>query len=197
MHVDYWNHLGWADPFSSAEFSDRQQRYGRILNLNGIYTPQMIVDGTEQFIGSDGRKARAAIADSAAQAKGAIAIELRQDSKDAGSVACKISVDGIHRNGDRAVDVVLAVTEDDLSSEVPRGENAGRTLRHTAVVRTLRRVATINPADALPFSASTMISLQSTWRADHLHVAFFVQDPQSGKILAGVSQRVTSRAEKK
>ena len=193
MHVDYWNYLGWGDRFSSPQFSDRQQRYSQIFNSNEVYTPQMIVDGTEQFVGSDRQKAIAAITNAASQAKGTIAIEQTPDFKDGSSVACKISVDGIHRSGGEAVDVVLAITEDDLSSDVPRGENAGQTLRHTAVVRALRRVATINSTDALPFSASTIISVQPAWRADHLHVAVFVQDRQSGKILAGGYARIASR----
>ena len=197
MHVDYWNYLGWGDRFSSPQFSDRQQRYSQIFNSNEVYTPQMIVDGTEQFVGSDRQKAIAAIVNSAAQPKGTIAINLMPDSKDESSVACKISVDGIDRNGGRAMVVMLAITEDDLSSDVPRGENAGQTLHHAAVVRTLRRVATINPTDTLPFSASTMISIQPTWRADHIHIAIFVQDPQSGKILAGGYQRIASPPEQK
>ena len=192
MHVDYWNYLGWGDRFSSPQFSDRQQQYARIFDSNEVYTPQMIVDGTEQFVGSDRQKAIAAIANAAAKAKGTIAIKLAPDSKDGNSVVGKISVDGIHRNRDVAVDVLLAITEDDLSSDVPRGENAGQTLHHTAVVRTLRRVATISPTDTLPFSASTMIGLQPNWRVDHLHVAVFVQDPQSGKILAGGYARIAS-----
>lgn len=192
MHVDYWNYLGWGDRFSSPQFSDRQQHYARMFNSNEVYTPQMIVDGTEQFVGSDRQKAIAAIANAAAQAKGTIAINLVPDSKEGGSVACKISVNGIHRNGNAAIDIMLAITEDDLSSEVPRGENAGQTLHHTAVVRTLRRVATISPTNTLPFSASTMIGPQPNWRIDHLHVAVFAQDPQSGKIFAGGYARIAS-----
>src|SRR5271167_2275510 len=80
MHVDYWNYLGWGDRFSSPQFSDRQQQYARMFNSNEVYTPQMIVDGTEQFVGSDRQKAIAAIANAAAQAKGNVAIDLQPDS---------------------------------------------------------------------------------------------------------------------
>ena len=192
MHVDYWNDLGWADPFSSPQFSDRQKQYASISNSDQIYTPQMIVDGTDQFVGSDRQRATAAIASAAAQAKGNITIDLEQGSSNGNSVKVKISVDGIHRAGNSAADVLLAITEDDLSTDVPRGENAGQTLRHTGVVRMLRRVATIDPIDALPFSASNTVDLLSTWQVNRLHIAVFVQDPQAGKILAAAYERVSS-----
>src|SRR5258706_12720574 len=60
-HVDYWNHLGWRDPFSSAEFSKRQQNYARRFNRDGPYTPQMVVNGDTEFIGSDAKRAQQAI----------------------------------------------------------------------------------------------------------------------------------------
>src|SRR5262245_53097741 len=68
-HVDYWNSLGWTDPFSSAQFSQRQDEYGRAFGLDGSYTPQMVVDGREQFVGNDVRNAVQAISRAAAAAK--------------------------------------------------------------------------------------------------------------------------------
>src|SRR5947208_3501621 len=56
-HVDYWNQLGWADPFSSAGFTDRQRQYAEVLHGDGVYTPQMVVDGKTGFVGSDNQKA--------------------------------------------------------------------------------------------------------------------------------------------
>jgi len=196
MHVDYWNALGWADPFSSPQFSSRQQQYARIFKTDEIYTPQMVVDGMEQFVGSDKQHAIDAIIKSAAQSKGSIAISVRHDPTNGNSLTCEISINNIHRIGDSMADVLLAVTEDDLSTDVRRGENAGRSLRHAAVVRVLRQVATIAPADALPSSASTIIRLQPTWRANHLHVAVFVQNPTTGEILAAASQRLPGPKDK-
>src|SRR5437868_10809583 len=60
-HVDYWNHIGWTDPYSSAAYSQRQSAYGRRLRLESVYTPQMIVDGTEEFVGSDSAEAQMAL----------------------------------------------------------------------------------------------------------------------------------------
>ena len=81
-HVDYWNHLGWRDPFSSSAHSARQQAYARRFGQDGPYTPQMVVDGRVQFVGSDARRARAAIA-----AAGAVAGRARVTVRREGEVA--------------------------------------------------------------------------------------------------------------
>ncbi|MGI8987980.1 MAG: DUF1223 domain-containing protein [Bryobacteraceae bacterium] len=62
-HVDYWNHLGWADPYSSPAFSRRQRDYASRLPGGGVYTPELVVDGTTGFVGSDKGNARSAIRD--------------------------------------------------------------------------------------------------------------------------------------
>lgn len=189
MHVDYWNHLGWADRFSSSAYSDRQQAYARWLNLDRIYTPQMIVDGREEFVGSDRRRAVAAIRRAAVHGKGHVIISIAPDAREKDALVCNVSVEGLLALGNTGADVLAAVTEDDLASDVERGENAGRTLRHAAVVRSLERIATIRAADALPFPATTKIALQSGWRTNQLHVAVFVQDPATGRILAAGQAR--------
>jgi hypothetical protein len=184
LHVDYWNSLGWTDRFSSAQFSDRQQRYAQIFQSTEVYTPQMIVDGTDPFVGSDMAKARAAITKSATEPKGTITIALAADPKNARSLCCKLSVEGVRPTADTPLNLLIAVSEDHLSTDVPRGENAGQTLHHTAVVRLLRQVAVIKGTDSAPFPASTQITLDPAWQTDQLHIAAFVQDPQSGRIMA-------------
>lgn len=188
LHVDYWNRLGWTDPFSSPDFSSRQRNYAKILGRDQIYTPQMIVDGSDEFVGSDRGKARDAITRAAAKPKGTISLELSPVAKEAKSIDCRISVAGLAANA--SAQVLLAVTEDGLSTDVPRGENAGANLHHSAVVRSLREVATIKPGDASPFAAKTTIDLNPAWRLDHLKVAVFAQDPQSGKVLAAGQKSV-------
>jgi hypothetical protein len=136
FHVDYWNSLGWADPFSRAEFSERQQRYSRALG-SGIYTPQMIVNGKNGFVGSREGLAREAVA--AALAKPAeTRIVLKPDTVGAsapaagnGNLRLRYSVRG-HGAGDL---LNIALVETGLSVPVKRGENRGRTLKHANVVR--------------------------------------------------------------
>lgn len=184
LHVDYWNHLGWADPFSSAAFSDRQRQYARWFAADQVYTPQMIVDGREEFVGSDRNRAGAAIRRAATAAKGHVIFTLAQGDHVQNTVACKIVIDGIAAIGSAGADVWLAVTEDDLASDVSRGESAGRVLRHTAVVRALQRIATIRQAETFPFSTSAKVDFLPVWRSDKLHVIALVQDSATGRILA-------------
>src|SRR5271169_5553818 len=73
-HVDYWNSLGWKDPFSSPQYSARQQDYTNRYNFDGVYTPQLVVDGRYGFVGSDGKEASAAIQKAIRERKIPIAI---------------------------------------------------------------------------------------------------------------------------
>ncbi|HET6249143.1 MAG TPA: DUF1223 domain-containing protein [Tepidisphaeraceae bacterium] len=185
IHVDYWNHLGWADPFSSSAFSSRQERYARILQRDQVYTPQMIVDGSDEFVGSDAKKARDAIKRAAAVRKAAISLDIAPVAADAKTAECRISVADPASAGGK---VLLAVTEDGLTTDVPRGENAGSKLHHSAVVRSLAEVASIKAGDAAPFAVKATVELKPSWRRDHLKVVVFVQDPKTGHILAAVQK---------
>jgi hypothetical protein len=129
-HVDYWNHLGWSDPFSSAQLTARQQNYSARFGPDGPYTPQMIVDGVEAFVGSDAPRARRAIALSAARPKLTISAEMV--SPGLLQIAAP-SVSG-------AAEVFVAVVFDPEPSQVSRGENSGRRLIHFSVVKSLKRV---------------------------------------------------------
>jgi len=188
MHVDYWNDLGWADPFSSPQFSDRQKWYARLLNSDEVYTPQMIVNGTDQFVGSDHRKADDAITRAAIGSTGDINIQQTRDPQNKDTVVCNISIDGLRLSA--PANVMLAVTEDNLSTEVPRGENTGRTLRHTGVVRSLIQIGACGPNNSAQFAVAASIHLLATWKMDDLHFVVFVQSPQSGAIYAAATRSV-------
>ncbi|MEZ5401822.1 MAG: DUF1223 domain-containing protein [Bryobacteraceae bacterium] len=127
-HVDYWNQLGWRDPFSSSEFTARQQNYARRLGLRGPYTPQMVVDGRWEFVGSDRSRLGKALTEAAKTPKPRVGITLD-------GPALKLTVPGGVQG-----DAWLAITEDGLSVDVPRGENTGRKLRHEAVTRRLAKL---------------------------------------------------------
>lgn len=133
FHVDYWNGLGWADPFSRAGYSQRQEGYARASG-GRMYTPQMIVNGGEGFVGSQGGTARRAVAAALGRpAAEAIALDV---AKDGGAVRI-----GYRVTGSGGGDVInVALVEKGLSVPVPRGENGGRTLRHENVVRAFRTV---------------------------------------------------------
>jgi hypothetical protein len=131
-HVDYWDRLGWRDPFSSHAFTERQQTYARRFRLDGAYTPQMVVDGAAQFVGSDSRRATEEI--------GRASRRQRVDPRLMRTPA------GVHVEIDAATgaaDVMLALADDAAVSQVAAGENQGRKLHHVAVVRSLRKIGTV------------------------------------------------------
>jgi len=166
-HVDYWNDLGWKDPFSDALFSERQSAYG-----SRIYTPQAIVDGRIDVLGSDRAGIARAASSAARDPHGTL--ELVRTPK-----GVRISVGKLSGHSDAAVTV--AVVEDGLVSKVTRGENAGRTLPHTAVVRSLREAGRI-PAGAAQWSAEVPVPVDVSWKK--ARVIAFVQDGRSRHILA-------------
>jgi hypothetical protein len=174
LHVDYWNFQGWTDRFSSADYTRRQQRYAERFGIEGPYTPQMVVDGDQQFVGSDLARARQAITQAAGRQQPA-AIEISPETSD------KIEV---HIKGpeNAAGDVLLAISEDNLSSKVHAGENNGRELRHWAVVRRLQPIGRLRQGI---FAATVPVKLEKEWKPEDLYVVVFVQEPESGRIIGG------------
>jgi hypothetical protein len=175
LHVDYWNRLGWMDPFSSAAFSERQAAYAR---SGRIYTPQMVVDGTAELLGSDAARARAAIRAASREQK--LPFVLGVATSGTSSVAVHVAAPPLPA-GSSPADLLVALTEDGLTSDVARGENAGRKLPHAAVVRALERVSRAT-ADA-PLSADRTMKVDGTWRRDALNVVAFLQE-RSGRVVA-------------
>jgi len=185
-HVDYWNDLGWKDPFSSSLFSDRQNDYANFFRTSGPYTPQMVVDGKEQFVGSDERDAVAAITKAARVPKAPVDLQQMTDSKTGGdgSEILRLHVRfGPVENwhGGELAKVILVLTEDDLSSNVTRGENAGDQLVHRAVVRDFQ---VLGPLDSKgSFEAEPEVNLAKDWKRENLRAVVFVQDRSSRDVL--------------
>jgi len=136
-HVDYWNHDGWKDPFSSAAFTARQEIYARRFGLKDPYTPEMVVDGTAEFVGSDVHKAQAALEAAAREPKVAIRIVPAQD-------AVTIEVDPFPAGAKRKANVYAVDAANSATSDVERGENHGRTLHHVAVAVEIRQIGKIS-----------------------------------------------------
>jgi len=185
-HVDYWNYIGWSDPFSSAAFSARQETYARALGQQDrVYTPQMIVDGQTEFNGSAMNKALEAIAKAARSPKADVRIVIPETKtqKDNQEIRFKVSVKNVPPvdRGDVA-EVILALAEDKLSSNVTRGENSGRKLAHTAVVREMRALGRVDPATKTFDSEKTM-AIADGWKRDDLRVVVFVQERAQRRVL--------------
>lgn len=176
-HVDYWNRLGWADPFSSALFSQRQKDYVSQLHLESAYTPQLIVDGQRDVLGSDEAAARAAIAKAATNAKAVIDLNAQRFGA---SVKVELGVKG----GNRQTDVYVALADDSAQSQVTRGENSGHTLHHVAVVRTLLLAGKTDAQGTL--NRDLTVPLKDG-DSGALRVVVFLQDSGSRRVL-GVAQ---------
>ena len=156
LHVDYWDRLGWKDPFSSASFTDRQQQYSRAFRSDDVYTPQMVVDGQSAFTGSDRNAAVGAVTAAAARPHLPVLVTARAA---ADSVRLVIDLPAAPA-GSEPVEVIAALTESGLTSSVSRGENRGRTLQHVAVARKMQAFGSLG-ADA--FVAEGQWRLDRAW----------------------------------
>lgn len=166
FHVDYWNDLGWKDPFSSPLFSGRQRDYAAGAGKTGVYTPQAVVDGAEEFVGSDESRARRSIAAAAKSPKVRLPIERRPGAGPAIGLDVRVP-------GGAAGQVSLAIVEDGLVVAVPAGENAGSKLSHTAVVRWFK---VLGQATGEGGAFATQVIPGAGWRPERLRAVAFVQD---------------------
>jgi hypothetical protein len=130
FHVDYWNYIGWKDPYSSKEFTARQRKYGEEMNLRSIYTPQMIVNGKNEFVGSSVDESKRVVA-TAFKQKPLYQIVIKDFRVISGVLHLKYSLDQ-EPNGEV---INMAIVEREVENYVPRGENSGRKLHHDNVVR--------------------------------------------------------------
>lgn len=174
FHVDYWNQLGWKDEFSTAEFSDRQRGYASKFESDQVYTPQMVVDGDAEFVGSNGEKASSAIAYAAKSGKGKVEASLNGNN-------LKVAISSLPKHEEATV--LLAIAEDGIVTDVKRGENAGSKLPHISIVRALREIAALNAADASK-NSEVKIETLPAWNRGNLKYIVFVQENESRKVIA-------------
>ncbi len=183
LHVDYWNRLGWTDEFSSHFYSERQNGYADRFNLDSIYTPQMVVDGQKEFVGSNFGAAQNAVSEAAKIQKASIEIINGADAKNP-IVKVKIADLPAHENSY----VWLVIAEDNLQTKVKRGENGGKTLSHISVAREMKLVGEIKPADK-GFETDAALRFQPNWNRKNLKTVVFVQGKETKRIY-GVSKKV-------
>jgi hypothetical protein len=190
-HVDYWNHEGWVDPFSSREWTSRQEEYASRFKVADIYTPEMVVDGKTELLGSDAGKAQAAIADAARAGETPVSVSAQPSpAKEAQRFNVRVGKLIGSAPGD-AAEVWLAVSEGGLQSSVTAGENAGRHLTHAGVLRSLRKIGDIKSDGSQSFEATPEVKLKPDWKRDNLQVVVFVQERKSRKILGSAATHVT------
>ena len=189
-HVDYWNHLGWADPFSSSQWTGRQQDYAAAFREDGEYTPEMVVGGRQEFVGSRSDLATKAIEE--ALKLPPVTVTLTKSAADPSAPPrFSLRVGKLPRvlDGDSA-EVWLLVTESGLASKVSAGENAGRLLAHASVLRSLDRIATADGRRDTSFEGTVSVKLKPEWKRQNLMAVVLVQEKKSRHILGAASSRV-------
>jgi hypothetical protein len=176
-HVTYWNSLGWSDPFSSSDYTERQNAYSEKFHLEGPYTPQMVINGAEQIVGSD-RAALLRAVEKEEQERPRMSLRILALSISGSTMTVSFSTSG--ELPAKGADLIAVLADDTDRSSVLRGENSGHTLAHVAVARSISRVAKVQAAG----EQTVQIRIPSSFQASpgH-HLILFAQTPGNGRVL--------------
>jgi hypothetical protein len=181
-HVDYWDRQGWKDRFSSADFTKRQHQYADAFASDQVYTPQMVVDGRVEFVGSDENKARTAIVQASRLGKAAISLSMKQLAN--GKVEVITDVRDLP-SPIRNSRVWLLVTERNLESDVRAGENNGTVMKHAAVVRSVKPIG--SALRGKPYYQTSELQLDRRWKLADLRLVVLLQDERDHGIVGAAS----------
>lgn len=173
FHVDYWDHQGWKDKFSQKEYSERQRKYASVLNLKTIYTPQIIINGTTECVGSDQGAVLTAISNSLDQPSAAAESLTLSGKIEAG----KLNIEYQLASADRKSELILALVQKSAKSSVKAGENSGRNLSHVQIVRQLLHTD-------VDSKESVMMNLPEDFKAKGWELIGFVQHKTDGHIVS-------------
>lgn len=174
-HVDYWNQLGWKDPYSSAIFSARQNQYAARFGMQDVYTPQIVIDSKWQAVGSDRGEIRRDIKKAAAHPKLPITLEA---SRNANSGLLQLTL--TPPAALPSADVYLVLAKNRVTSHVAHGENAHRTLSHTAVAYQILKLGSLEPGTQF----AKQLSIDLPGAQGQTRAIAYAQDPATGEILA-------------
>jgi len=180
-HVTYWNNLGWKDPYSSPVFTDRQSVYASRLSSEGSYTPQMVLNGRDQFVGSDGPALQRALHDDARREH--VALRIISSTSTSEGIDVKFAFAG---NPSKPLDIIAVLSDDTDRSNVLRGENGGRQLQHVSVARSMTRVATVRDDVEQSVHVSFPEGLSANTGGAH-HLILFAQEPHQGPIVGATA----------
>jgi hypothetical protein len=179
-HVDYWNHDGWKDPYSSHFFTDRQSDYVRALGLATAYTPQIIVGGTTEVHLNQPQQVDQVLQNASAIHKVPIRIDsVKFEGTNPVTMSAHVEADG--HSADHKADIFIALALDHAESQVTHGENGGRHLTHVAVAQELTKIGRLEKGKN--FSQDVQLKLKAGMDASNLRVIAFVQESGPGKVL--------------
>jgi hypothetical protein len=180
-HVTYWNDLGWKDPYSSSVFTDRQTVYASRLSPEGSYTPEMVLNGRDQFVGGDGSALERALRDDARREHFVLHVVSSTPASD--GIDVKFAFEG---NPSKPLDIIAVLVDDMDRSNVLRGENGGRQLQHVSVARSMTHVATVRDDGEQSVHLSYPQGFSTGSGSGH-HLILFAQEPHQGAILGGTT----------
>jgi hypothetical protein len=177
-HVDYWDRLGWKDRFSDAAFTERQQHYAELLHLNTIYTPQIVVNGRNEFVGSNksalDKALSASLKDSAVQK-----LSIQENTSNG-----KININ-YETTASKNTDLVINLVQKSAQSSVKAGENAGRELSHVQIVRK-QIIQSLNGT-----KGKIGFDIPNDFKPNECELICFVQDSNSGVVLCAARTELT------
>ena len=176
-HVTYWNGLGWKDPYSLPASTDRQNAYAERFRLDGVYTPQMVINGAEQIVGSD-RAALARALQKEGEQPAPISLRILSIMVAGENVTVDYAASGsVPAHG---ADLVAIIADDADKSNVLHGENSGQTLAHVAVARSFVRAGNLQISGKRSLQIKLPDSYQPTQKH---HLILFAQTPGNGRVL--------------
>jgi hypothetical protein len=184
LHVDYFDHLGWKDTFGSPSYTARQRDYSLIFGPDSVYTPQIVVDGSEAVAGNDGDLIRRTIGSAGGRPHLAVGLSARVVGD---RLRMTMDLPAAPPNAEK-IQVVAAITEDGLSTVVRRGENRGHTLRHAAVVRQLQRLGPLTGEAGL---VESQLQLAKAWARPALKAIVWLQGAKTRQVYGAALAQIT------
>jgi hypothetical protein len=196
FHVDYWDRLGWTDPFDSSQWSQRQQRYAHALTGDRLATPQLVIDGHGACVGSKRDEVLSKVAEARTQPPAA-AVDLTIGDAGRGGahprLRVKVGVRMLQQTSSRDLDLWVALTQSGLVTQVKGGENATATLHDDFVVRRFEKAFTVRGRAGEQRTKELDLALDPSWPLGDLEVAAFVQDPSSLVIVGAARSPVAAQ----
>jgi hypothetical protein len=180
-HVSYWDNLGWKDPYSLPVFTDRQSVYASRLSPEGSYTPQVVLNGRDQFVGSDASALDRALRNDAQREH--VGLRIVSSAPTAEGIDVKFALKG---NPPKPLDIIAVLTDDTDRSNVLRGETGGRQLQHVSVARAMSRVATVSADGVRSVQISFPEGFSISSGTGH-HLILFAQEQRQGAILGATT----------
>lgn len=176
-HVDYWNRTGWRDPFAKKQWTARQEAYAKALRTRQIYTPQAIINGRMEAIGSDEARLREHLRNAQlTPPAGRVTLSIARPQAGESTLRVRVAAELTRKLNAKDIQVVVALFENRLTTDVAAGENHGKTLANDFVVRQLTQVFALSGTPFVVQEGLAVFEVDPRWQSGELGVAAFLQD---------------------